>query len=439
MKLTKTLLVTMLAVALSTHANAGWFDRKSNNPPPPQEVTASVQQSEVDLTVLDSEPNTLHGIDGLHQGRVPLGAVSPNTLKTFVSVVDLVRRDYVKDVNDEQLFEYAMSGMLTKLDRHAGFLDKTAFANLRSFTAGNIANIGLTANWQNTEAHWVVTSLSDNSPAKKAGIKVGDYLHQIGDVKLGVAQSDNDVVQLLNGIAGTQVDVVFSKAGRGKRTISLQRTEVLKASIETTIYDGVAVIKLPVFQDNTRQQILDSVAQSKTPIQGIILDVRNNPGGVLESARDVVSLFVRGQKVAQVVGRHGLEKVIETQGSPIFINVPVMVLQNRYSASASEILSSSLKSQKALVVGETSYGKGSVQSVMEIGNDQAVKLTTAHYLTASGGQIDGVGVVPDVTFSVQEGTVPTEVIQDTWLRQALILMEQKKLPEGIKFDPVGGF
>lgn len=440
MKLTKTLLVTMLAVALSTHANAGWFDRKSNNPPP-QEVTASVQQSEVDLTVLDSEPNTLHGIDGLHQGRVPLGAVSPNTLKTFVSVVDLVRRDYVKDVNDEQLFEYAMSGMLTKLDRHAGFLDQTAYANLKSFTAGHIANVGLTASWQDEEAHWVVTSVGNQSPAKKVGINVGDYLHQIGDVKLGVGQSENDITQLLSGIAGTQVDVVFSKAGRGKRTVSIQRTEMLKASIETMIYDGVAIIKLPVFQDNTRQQILDSLAQSSTPIFGIILDVRNNPGGVLESARDVVSLFVRGQQVVQVVGRNGLERVISTEGAPLLAELPVMVLQNRYSASASEVLASSLQAQnKALIVGERSYGKGSVQSVIPIGdNTQAVKLTTAHYLTAKGDVIDGVGVTPDVTFGMQERIVPTEVIQDTWLRQALTLMEQKKSPKGIKFDPVGGF
>lgn len=444
MKFTKTLLAGVLAVLFSTYANAGWFDKKTNIAST-QEVTSQkitpTQADDLSLTVLDSEPNPLHGIDGLHQGRVPLGAVSPNTLKTFVSVIDLVRRDYVKDVNDEQLFEYAMSGMLTKLDRNAGFLDQTAYANLQSFTEGHIANIGLTAHWQNTEAHWVVTSLSDNSPAKKAGISVGDYLHQIGDIKLGVAQSDNDVVQLLSGMAGTQVDVSFSKAGRLKRTVSIQRTEMLKASIETTIYDGVAVIKLPAFQNNTRQQILDSIAQANTPITGIILDVRNNPGGVLESARDVVSLFVRGKTVTQVVGRNGLEKVITTQGSPIFSDVPAMVLQNRYSASASEVLSSSFQTQKrALIVGETSYGKGSVQSVIPIGNHtQAVKLTTAHYLTADGKQIDGVGVTPDVAFSTQESVVPTEIIQDTWLRQALALMEKAKLSEGIKFDPVGGF
>lgn len=438
MTLTKTLLASVLAVALSVPAHAGWFDKKSS-----QEVKTQPKapESEVGLGALDSEPNPLHGIDGLHQGRVPLGAVSPNTLKTFVSVVDLVRRDYVEDVNDEQLFAYAMSGMLTKLDRNAGFLDKQAYANLQSFTEGNIAGVGLTATWQETNAHWVVTALSDKSPAKKAGVSVGDYLHQIGDVKLGVSQSPNDVSQLLNGMAGTQVELTVSKEGRTKRTVSVQRSEILKSSIETVMYDDVAVIKLPVFHNNTRQQILDSISQAK-PVAGIILDIRNNPGGVLESARDVASLFMRGQNVVQVVGRHGLERVVSTQGSPILIDVPVVILQNRYSASASEVLASSLQAQKrALVVGETSYGKGSVQSVIPIGanNDQAVKLTTARYLTAKGEQIDGKGVKPDVVLTMPEGVAPEQTISDVWLHQAMAIMEQGKLPVGIKFDPVGGF
>lgn len=397
----------------------------------------------LDLTVLESEPNTLYGIDGLHQGRVPLNAISPNTLKTFVSVVDLIRREYVSDINDEQLFEYAMSGMLTGLDRHAEFLDKTAFSNLQSFTAGNIAGVGLSAEWQKDHNHWVVKEVENNTPAKNAGVSVGDYLHQIGDVKLTESHTDNDIVQMLRGIAGTQVDVVHSKAGRSKRTANLQRTQVMKSSIETVIYDGVAVIKLPIFQNNTRAQIMSSLSQTSTPIVGVVLDIRNNPGGVLESARDVVSLFVRGQQVAQVVGREGLERVIQTEGSPELSALPLIVLQNRHSASAAEVLASSLKAQKrALIVGETSYGKGSVQSVIPLGDGQAVKMTTAHYLTANGKQIDGVGVVPDVVFSTTpidstsaDGLVVYEDwLKDDWLKQTLALMDAGKLPEGVRFD-----
>lgn len=390
-----------------------------------------------DLSVLESEPNPLQNIEGVHAGRVPLGTVSPNTLKTFVSVVDLVRRDYVEEVNDEELFKYAMSGMLKGLDHNAEFLDREAFASLQSFTAGNVAGVGLTAAWQPTENHWVVNRVDAESSANKANVKIGDYLHQIGDTKLTDAQNENDVKQLLTGIAGTEVDVVVSHAGRSKRTVSLQRNEELKSSVETLIYDGVAVIKLPVFQNNTRQQILDSLGQAGVPIQGIILDLRNNPGGVLESAGSVASLFMRNQVVAQVAGRDGIEKVLNTEGAPLLIELPVIVLQNRYSASAAEVLASSLQTQKrALIVGETSYGKGSVQSVIPIGDNQAVKMTTAHYLTANGTKIDGVGVLPDVQF---DDVATANMGQDVWLNQALVLMSGAKLSVGIDFAPVGGF
>ncbi|MDO4896423.1 MAG: S41 family peptidase [Moraxella sp.] len=395
---------------------------------------------DISLSVLETKPNPLHDIEGLHQGRVPLNALSPNTLKTFVSVIDLVRREYVDETSDELLFKNAMSGMLTKLDRNAEFLDETAFNNLKSFTAGNIANVGISVVWQGAENHWVVSAVSDGSPAKSSGVMVGDYLHQIGETKLNSGQSVNDVVQLLSGIAGTQVDIMVSRAGRSKRVLTLQRTQTMKTNIETAMYDDVAVVKIPVFQNNTREQILGSLANANVPISGLILDIRNNPGGVLESAGAVASLFMKNQVVAKVEGRHGIEQVLSTDGSPLLSELPVMILQNRYSASASEVLSSSLQAQKrALIVGERSYGKGSVQSVIPIGDNQAVKLTTAHYLTAKDTKIDGVGVLPDVLFSNQVTTTRYFATQDDWLHQALVLMSGAKLPQGIKFDPVGGF
>lgn len=191
---------------------------------------------EARLDALQSKPNALHGIEGLHQGRVPLNTISPNTLKTFVSVVDLVRREYVGDVNDEELFKNAMSGMLTKLDRNAEFLDAKAYENLQSFTAGNVAGIGIKVLWQGVDNHWVITEVTKNSPADKANIAVGDYLHQIGETKLASTHNGNDVMQLLNGIAGTQIDVVVSHEGRSKRTVSLQRTQNMKTNM-TFPYD----------------------------------------------------------------------------------------------------------------------------------------------------------------------------------------------------------
>ncbi|STZ14465.1 Probable CtpA-like serine protease [Moraxella caviae] len=398
--------------------------------------------SGVSLEALESEPNVLHGIDGLHQGRVPLNAISPNTLRTFVAAVDLVRREYPDEISDDKLFYHAINGMLQKVDRHAEFLDAKAFENLQSFTSGHVAGVGLTATWSAADNHWVISDVVADSSAAKAGVTMGDYLHQIGDITLDGAQTSNDVVQLLNGIVGTTVDITFSKAGRSKRSATLDRTEEEQSNIEILTHGGIVIVKLPVFQNTTRDQILQGLAQLNA-VQGIVIDVRNNPGGVLESAVDVASLFMRNQIVTQVAGRGKEAQILRTNRSPLLDEIPVIVLQNRYSASASEVLASSLQTAKrALVVGETSYGKGSVQSIIPIGDEQAIKLTTAHYLTPDGKQIDGVGVMPDVEFSALSNDsvgAPFASNIDSWLSQAINIMEQGKLDEGIEFAPVGGF
>lgn len=434
-----TLLFMMMAVPLSSVAQ----DEFSDSAPVPSEPNSQADEdqegdvSEIDLGVLDSQPNVLHGIDGLHQGRVPLNAISPNTLKTFVSVVDLVRREYPDQKNDDELFYHAINGMLTKVDSHAEFLDDKAFNNLQSFTTGNVGDVGITAVWQEDAGRWVVTKVEAESSATKAGIAIGDYLYQIGDVRLTGSQTQNDVAQLLSGILNTKVDVTFSKAGRSKLTKTLERTHSTQSNIEILVRDGIVIVKLPVFQTNTREQILNGVSSAGIPVQGMIIDVRNNPGGVLDSAVDVASLFMRNEIVTQVEGRHGIERVMHTSGSPLLDEIPLLILQNRYSASAAEVLASGLQTQgRALILGEASYGKGSVQSIIPIGDNQAVKLTTAHYITATGEKIDKIGVKPDVTFPQVDHQ---DELIDEWLERALAIMQEGKLTTGVEFAPVGGF
>ncbi|SIS01196.1 carboxyl-terminal processing protease [Moraxella cuniculi DSM 21768] len=411
-----TILITAVAMGFAMTASA-------NTASSPVILPTASGESESSLQVLDAEPNQLYGISGLHAGRVPLNTISPLTLKTFVQAVDLMRREYVEPVDDELLFQQAMRGMLTGIDRNAEFLDETAFANLNSFTTGNVAGVGLKATYKPSEAHWVVDEVAADSPAKAAGIAVGDYLHQIGDIKLNQSQSDNDIIQLLNGIAGTSVDVTYSRAGRSKQTSNLLRNQMQKSTIEILTQNNIAIIKLPVFQNNTRQEIVDRLQLISTPIQGVVIDLRNNPGGVLDAAVEVASLFMRKKVVTQVQNRTGIERVLETQGSPILESMPVIILQNRYSASAAEVLSSSLQTHgRALIVGETSYGKGSVQSIVPIGRNQGIKLTTARYLTPKGGKIDKIGVVPDVSFE----PVISDEAGDEWLQLSLNLMEQAK-------------
>lgn len=357
--------------------------------------------------------------------QVPLNTISPTTLKTFVEVVDLVRREYVEPVSDEALLNDAMSGMLTKLDSHAEFLDAEAFENLRAFTQGEVGEVGLQAEYQSASGHWVVTAVSPNSPAAKERIKVGDYLHQINKVKLTDSKNSNDIKQMLTGIAGTQVELVISRAGRSKRTITLQRNQTRELEIRARLQQGVAIVKLPVFQNNSRQNLLTQLAKLNAPVSGLIIDVRDNPGGVLESAVDIAGLFMSDKPVVQIVGRRGVERTLKTSAEAQLATLPVIILQNRYSASAAEVLASSLKTQRrAQVAGETSYGKGSVQSVIPVNDEQAIKLTVAHYLTADGQQIDDIGVAPDISLKGDE---------DSWEEQALTLMLAQERPQGISF------
>lgn len=376
----------------------------------------------------DAEYNDTSDIDTeipAEVSQVSLNAIAPETLKTFVAVVDLVRREYVEAVNDEELFVNAMSGMLTKLDSHAEFLDAEAYENLRAFTQGDVGDIGLTAVYQPKLGYWVITDVITDSPADKKGIAVGDYLHQIDEFKLDENKQSNDIKQLLSGIAGTQVDIVVSKAGRRKRTTTLQRNNNHPQAIETQLVDGVAIIKLPAFQNNSREQILQSLIGLDAPVTGILLDLRDNPGGVLTSAVKVASLFMTDTDVVQVTSRQSSPRILSTQGTAVLKPLPVIILQNRYSASAAEVLASSLQAQKrAIIVGEVSYGKGSVQSVIPLNDKQAVKLTVANYVTVTGKKIDKVGVQPDVILSGNE---------NTWEQQALDLLRKQVQSSGLRF------
>ena len=383
---------------------------------------------------IDSMPDESAGIDDddnidtsipSEVAQVSLNAISPETLKTFVAVVDLVRRQYVDAVNDEELFNNAMSGMLTKLDSHAEFLDAEAYENLRAFTEGDVGDIGIQVTYEPEVGYWIITEVIDDSPADKKGIAVGDYLHQVGEFKLDENRQSNDVEQLLTGIAGTQVDIITSKAGRRKHTTTLQRNNSHPQIVETKLVDGIAIVKLPAFQNNSREKLLEGLINLDAPISGILLDLRDNPGGVLTSAVSVASLFMNDTDVVQVQARQDKSRVLTTQGDAILKSLPMVVLQNRYSASAAEVLASSLQAQKrATIIGEVSYGKGSVQSVIPLNDEQAVKLTVANYMTASGRQIDVIGVEPDITLSGSESS---------WEQQELDLLKPRALDSGIRF------
>lgn len=415
--------------------------------------------------------------DHLPVHNVALNAISPNTIKTFVQVVDLVRRHYAGDTNDDSLFRYAMSGMLTRLDNHAEFLDETAFRNLQAFSEGSVAGVGLSVSFDKPNNAWVVVAVENLSSAQQAQIAVGDFLHKIGNKPLNDQLNDKDVTQMLAGLAGSQIDVTISKQGRNKKTLNLQRTTLINDKLSVVMNDGTAIVTLPVFTENTRQELNERLALISTPIQAMIIDVRNNPGGVLSSAINVASLFISNKPVVQITQPQKPIEILSTAAtSAPLVNLPIMLLQNRYSASASEVLALALKKDSnAIIAGETSYGKGSIQSVITVGNNEAIKLTTAYYQGTDGTKIDGVGISPDVVFDGIDDSyykkdnttantnnsnsnnlnanksnnnksnannsslidndsnihVNTNTKKDQWLNHALELMNDKKLDTGV--------
>ena len=345
--------------------------------------------------------------------QVALGAVSPVTVEKFVKMIDIIRQNYVTNVDDESLFANAMAGTLAGLDPYSEYLDANAFENLRLFTEGDIGSIGVSVSFHADVDSWVFDDVLPNSPAAKAGIQRGNYLHQINDNKLDSTRTSQDVDQLLTGIAGTTARLLVSDKGRRKHLVVVQRTLVQQQAMSTNIINGVAVVQIPVFQNNTQQQFLMALTKLNQPFSVLVLDLRNNPGGVLSAANDIASLFMNDKVVVQIKNRQGIQEVMRTHGTAQFADLPLVVLQNRYSASAAEVLASALQNnQRAKVYGETSYGKGSIQSIVPINDNEAVKLTVAHYYSSKGEKIDGVGVKPDVTLTGAETSWQDQVLAD---------------------------
>ena len=383
---------------------------------------------------LDTQPKDTQPIAPASEQiqQVALGAVSPVTVEKFVKMIDIIRQNYVTNVDDESLFANAMAGTLAALDPYSEYLDANAFENLRLFTEGDIGSIGVSVSFHADVDSWVFDDVLPNSPAAKAGIQRGNYLHQINDNKLDSTRTSQDVDQLLTGIAGTTARLLVSDKGRRKHLVVVQRTLVQQQAMSTNIINGVAVVQIPVFQNNTQQQFLMALTKLNQPFSVLVLDLRNNPGGVLSAANDIASLFMNDKVVVQIKNRQGIQEVMRTHGKAQFADLPLVVLQNRYSASAAEVLASALQNnQRAKVYGETSYGKGSIQSIVPINDNEAVKLTVAHYYSSKGEKIDGVGVKPDVTLTGAETSWLDQVLADlqTTKRSNQFLLKPTPTPQ----------
>lgn len=330
----------------------------------------------------------------------PMSVLPLEDLRVFTKAFDHIRKGYVKDIDDRTLLEYAIRGMLDELDPHSSYLDASSFKDLQVNTTGEFGGLGIEVGMENGFVK--VISPIDETPAAKAGIEAGDLIVKLdGDTVKGLTLSD--AVEKMRGPKGTKITVTVVREGVDQPfDLVLTRDIVKVRSVRTEIKDQhYAYLRVAQFQVHTGQDLakeFNKLAKKNPNLHGVILDLRNNPGGVLTASVEVADHFLEEGLIVYTEGRvPDSNSRYEATPGDITNGLPVVVLINDGSASASEIVAGALQDQgRALVIGTQSFGKGSVQSVIQITNDKALKLTTALYYTPNGRSIQAEGITPDI-------------------------------------------
>lgn len=345
--------------------------------------------------------------------KIPLEDV-----QRFSNAIGEIKKYYVKPIDDKELFDNAIRGMLAGLDPHSTYLNEEEFKELQTSTSGEFGGLGIEVTMEEGVVK-VVTPLVD-TPAFKAGIKSGDYIIKLGK-KSVQGMSLKDAVAQMRGKPGSTIDITVLRKGESKPlNFSLVREVIQIKSVKSKMLsDGYGYVRITQFQAMTGKDMIQAIEQlkqqSKGKLKGMVLDLRNNPGGLLDSAIQVSDTFLGKDKsgkpelIVYTEGRlPGSKFTAYAHDNDILQNAPIVVLINNGSASASEIVAGALKDNKrALILGTKSFGKGSVQTVLPLDGKTGIKLTTALYYTPSGVSIQAKGIVPDIV--VEELDVPKNV------------------------------
>jgi len=322
-------------------------------------------------------------------------------LRNFSDIFARIKSDYVEQITDKELLENAIRGMLSGLDPHSTYLDTEEYKELRIGTTGQFGGLGIQVGVQ--DGYVKVISPIDDTPAFKAGIKAGDLIIRLNN-KSAKDLSLNDAVKLMRGKPGTSIELSVIREGEDDPIdFKLKRAIIKVKSVKSHLLEpGFGYVRISTFQSKTANHLSNTikkmVEKNASPLDGLIVDLRNNPGGVLNAAADVSDLFITKGKLVYTQGRAD-ESYFEFSATPVDIlnKAPIVVLINGGSASASEIVAGALQDHKrAIIMGEKSFGKGSVQTIQELRSGGAVKFTTARYFTPNGRSIQAEGIVPDI-------------------------------------------
>lgn len=322
-------------------------------------------------------------------------------LQAFVEVFNRISTDYVEKVEDKDLLEGAISGMLSSLDPHSAYLPPKNYKRMEEHTTGEFGGLGMEVGME--DGFVKVISPIDDTPAQKAGIQAGDLIIKLDDHPVK-GKSLSDAVKLMRGKPGTEIKLTLIREGEEKPLIKTLVRAIIKVnSVKGKLLkEGMGYVRISQFQLRTGEDLVSTIddleAQNKAPLNGLVLDLRNNPGGVLRAAVQVTDAFLNEGMIVYTKGRvKNAEMRFEAEKGDVLKGKPIVVLINEGSASASEIVSGALQDQqRALILGRNSFGKGSVQTLLPLNNGGAIKVTTARYYTPSGRSIQAEGIIPDI-------------------------------------------
>ena len=343
----------------------------------------------------------------------------------FSEVLNKINNEYVEEIDQSEVMDAAIDGVLQSLDPYSSYMSPEMLLNMQTETSGEFGGLGIEVGME----HGVVKVISpiDNSPASKVGVKAGDYIVKIDDIQVQ-GKSLTEAVDLMRGKVGTDIEITVRRRGEKKALTFIITRDIIKvASVKSRIIDEkTGYLRLTSFNENSSDQIKDKIKEfnKNENIENYILDLRNNPGGLLSQAIKISDFFLNHGEIVSTKSKRKYEnrKWFAKKGDILNANT-LIVLINYGSASASEIVAGALQDHKrAILVGESTYGKGSVQSIIPLKNDGAIRLTVSKYYLPSGKSISDVGVTPDIEISENTDEFKLNTNTDNQLNYALKLL-----------------